>query len=145
MALSQFKSDKAREIGDLQTSLHRKDVEIRNMKKKCHDIETKLKSVSSDFAASNTIHEQEMKKVKAAHSKSLEMLMSYQEENDLLRSTVRWSYHGVASGFTGLMVVTNICVSQMSDLIGKDDIGGGAGPSEGKAAQSDTSNSSGGE
>jgi hypothetical protein len=88
VALSQFKSDKGREMGDLNASLHRKDVEIRNLKKKCHDTEAKLKSVMSDFAASSTIHETEMKKMKAAHSKSLEMLMTYQEENDILRSAV---------------------------------------------------------
>ena len=58
VTLSQFKSDKAREIGDMQTSLHRKDMEIRNLKKKCHDVEVKLKNVTSDLSAASTINEQ---------------------------------------------------------------------------------------
>jgi hypothetical protein len=33
---------------------------------------------------------QEASSLRAAHSKALEMLMGYQEENDLLRSAVSW-------------------------------------------------------
>ena len=96
VALSQFKRDKAREIGDHQTSLHRKDIDLRNMKKTCHDMEARLKRVTSDLEVSKSMHEQEVKKVKAAHSKCLQMLMSCQEENDMLRSKVRGSLLGVA-------------------------------------------------
>jgi hypothetical protein len=33
--LSQFKSEKSRELGELQTSSHKKDVDLKNLKKKC--------------------------------------------------------------------------------------------------------------
>ena len=32
--LSQFKSEKSRELGELQTNNHKKDVEIKNLKKR---------------------------------------------------------------------------------------------------------------
>ena len=33
-ALTQFKSEKSREIGDMQTGMHKKDVEMKNLRKK---------------------------------------------------------------------------------------------------------------
>jgi hypothetical protein len=52
------------------------------------ELEGKLQTTINENAATNLIHEQELNKLRSAHTKSLEMLMSYQEENELLRSAV---------------------------------------------------------
>jgi len=87
-ALTQFKSEKSREIGDMQTGMHKKDVEMKNLRKKLSEAESRFKALSSDNTAAATLHEQEIQKLRTAHAKSLEMLMAYQEENDLLRSAM---------------------------------------------------------
>ena len=51
-------------------------------------LETKLAAHDGDIDAIVVKHEKEVEKLRTAHAKALEMLMSYQEENDLLRSAV---------------------------------------------------------
>jgi hypothetical protein len=76
--LSQFKSEKSRELGELQTSSHKKDVDLKNLKKKCSsssprltpslplslpdhrviELESKLQSTVNENSASKILHDQ---------------------------------------------------------------------------------------
>ena len=60
--------------------------------------EEKVREISDEKAAVEEVLTQEIEDLRLAHNKSLEMLMSYQEENDLLRAAVSTAArHGVLS------------------------------------------------
>ena len=88
LALSQYKAEKARDEEDLKNSRRVKHKEVLELKKKLTDMQVQLKEVNEESDAAAQRHNQEMKRLQAAHKKSLEMLMTCQEENDLLRNTV---------------------------------------------------------
>jgi hypothetical protein len=51
--------------------------------------EDKVRTLDSERENLLSLHSQEVSSLRAAHSKALETLMSYQSENDKLRSKVR--------------------------------------------------------
>ena len=109
IAISQvahFKADKTRLTQELKTITESKTTEVTQLTFRCATLTETARSLDAEKMAMATLHEQvinnlftaivdfkivvikESEKLRAAHSRSLEMLMELQEENDLLRSTV---------------------------------------------------------
>ncbi len=63
-------------------------VDVSSAATRCSGLAEAVRGLEAEKAAMSILHEQEAEKLRAAHSRSLEMLMEFQEENDLLRSTV---------------------------------------------------------
>lgn len=86
--LSQVKAGGARRDGEIQTALELRNNEISELRKKIQELEDKNYNLEIDKKSILASTTSETEKLRSAHSKALEMLMGYQEENDLLRSAV---------------------------------------------------------
>ncbi len=65
-----------------------KENELAELSKRVRVLEEKNKSLEVERESLLSSNHQDISNLRAAHTKALETLMSYQEENDVLRSAV---------------------------------------------------------
>lgn len=87
-ALAQTQGHQVQKVSQWQETAAIKQREVEELQKKLKNYEERCKALEMEKESILSTNNQEIANLRAAHSKALETLMGYQEENDVLRSAV---------------------------------------------------------
>lgn len=87
-ALAHAKMQHAEKEGRFAAEMAAKNMQLETLKSQLAEARSQVAAVSADNKALLINHAAEVKRLRDAHTKGLETLMTYQEENDVLRGAV---------------------------------------------------------
>eukprot|EP00981_Chlorochromonas_danica_P006470 scaffold1402_cov204-Ochromonas_danica.AAC.1 len=102
-ALAQSQTTLVTKVSQLEETLSLRQKEVEELTKRNRSLEERVRSLEHEKETLLGSHNAEVVGLRNAHSKALETLMTYQEENDILRSTIQ----DMSSGNSGNSGATN--------------------------------------